>query len=76
MSTDAAHIAHHASYLNSWIKVVEQDPMAIFTAAKAADAICGYLLGLERQRLAMADHAGWVADYERAELAVGGNRAR
>jgi antirestriction protein ArdC len=62
-----AHIAHHASYLNSWIKAIESDSMAIFTAAKNADAISTYLLGLERQRTATPLHAEWVVDYERSE---------
>ena len=62
-----AHIEQHASYLNSWIKAIEKDPMAIFTAAKSAESICSYLLGLERQHSQMSEHAAWVADYERAE---------
>ena len=41
--------------------------MAIFTAAKSAEAIVDYMLGLERQRSQMSGHAEWVADYERAE---------
>lgn len=62
-----AHIDHHASYLRSWISAIERDPMAIFTAAKSAELICGYLLGLERQHRHVSEHAEWVADYERAE---------
>ena len=73
MSEDQAHIQSHASYLNSWIKAIHNDPMAIFTAAKNADRICQYMLGLERKMAAdlkpmSPDHAEWVADYERAEL--------
>lgn len=42
--------------------------MAIFTAAKSAEAICGYLLGLERQHAHTTKHAECIADYERAEI--------
>ena len=62
-----AHIEHHAGYLKSWIRAIERDPMAIFTAAKSAESICGYLLGLERQRAQIDQRAEWVEDYERAE---------
>lgn len=30
----AASIANHAAHLSSWVKAIESDPMAIFTAAK------------------------------------------
>lgn len=64
-----AHIDHHARYLNSWLTAIASDPMAIFTAAKSAESIVAYLLGLERQHAQLADRGEWLADYERAESA-------
>lgn len=66
MSRDAKHIQSHAGYLRGWIKAIETDPMAIFTAAKNADRICEYMLGLERRLAAAASHSEWVADYDAA----------
>lgn len=60
-----AHIDNHAAYLKSWVKAVAADPMAIFSAEKDAKAMAGYMLGLERQRAAMAPHKEWVDEYER-----------
>lgn len=64
-----AHIANHAAYLQSWIKAVRQDPMAIFSAAKDADLIADYVLGLERQHTALAPHREWIEEYEAAPMA-------
>ena len=64
-----AHLEGHASYLRSWIKAIEKDPMAIFTAAKNADKISEYVLGMERQMTAMAPHKEWVAEYDAATIA-------
>lgn len=61
-----AHIDNHAAYLKSWLRVVAADPMAIFSAAKDAEAMAGYMLGLERQRTAMDPHKGWVEEYDRS----------
>lgn len=61
-----AHIDNHAAYLKSWLKVVAADPMAIFSAAKDAEAMAAYMLGLERQRTAMDPHKEWVEEYERS----------
>jgi len=58
------HIANHAAYLQSWIKALRSDPSAIFSAAKDAERIAEYVLGLERKKVAMADHKEWVAEYE------------
>ena len=60
-------IANHAAYLSSWLKAIESDPMAIFTAAKDADLMAEYLLGLEAQLRAERRNAAWLGDYERAE---------
>jgi len=39
----------HAAYVESWIKVLRNDPMEIFRAAAEAEKIQGYVLGLEKQ---------------------------
>lgn len=44
-----AHIDNHAAYLKHWLKAVEDDPMAIFSAAKDAEHMAQYMLGLEKQ---------------------------
>lgn len=59
-----AHIANHAAYLQHWIKVVAADPMAIFSAAKDAELMAEYMLGLERQMTAMDAHKEWLQDYD------------
>lgn len=69
MSQDADHIGQHASYLNSWIKVIGNDPMAIFSAAKDADRMASYMLGLAQENVAMAEHKEWVAEYDGALVA-------
>jgi antirestriction protein ArdC len=60
------HTEQHAAYLRSWIKSIERDPMAIFSAAKDAEAMAEYMLGLERQMTALEPHKEWIAEYERA----------
>lgn len=60
------HLANHAAYLQSWIKVLGSDSMAIFTAAKDAEKMAEYIFGIERQHTAMKEHAEWVAEYEAA----------
>lgn len=65
MPNGQAHRDNHCGYLQSWIKALSKDPMAIFTAAKAADKISEYLLGLERQMVANEVHKEWIADYDR-----------
>ena len=62
----ASHLEDHAKYLRDWIKAIERDPMAIFTAARNAEKISEYVLGLERQATAMRAHAEWVAEYDAA----------
>ena len=66
MSQDADHIKQHASYLNSWVKAISNDPMAIFSAAKDADRMASYLMDLSQQQVAMAEHKDWVAAYDAA----------
>ena len=70
MSQDADHIGQHASYLNSWIKVIGNDPMAIFSAAKDADRMASYMLGLAQENVAMAEHKEWVAAYDGQGIAM------
>jgi antirestriction protein ArdC len=65
MCQDPKHIQAHGAYLRSWIKAIQNDSLAIFTAAKNADRICEYMLALERQHTALAPHKDWVAAYER-----------
>ncbi|MGC4077726.1 MAG: zincin-like metallopeptidase domain-containing protein [Rubrivivax sp.] len=60
------HREQHAAYLRSWVKAIKNDPIAIFSAAKDADRICEYMLGLAMKREAMAPHREWVAEYERS----------
>ena len=60
----ATHLEDHAKYLRGWIKAIERDPMAIFTAAKNAEKISEYVLGLERQMTALAPHKEWIEEYE------------
>jgi antirestriction protein ArdC len=64
-----AHIENHAAYLKHWVKVVAADPMAIFSAAKDADLMASYMLGLEKQRTGMAAHDEWVNEYDNARRA-------
>lgn len=62
----AKHLSNHAAYLQSWIKALSSDSMAIFTAAKDAEKMADYVLGIERQHTAMKEHAEWVAEYDAA----------
>jgi antirestriction protein ArdC/phage/plasmid primase-like uncharacterized protein len=41
---------HHASYLQSWLKVLKQDPYEIFRACGDAERIKQYVLGLEQKQ--------------------------
>ena len=65
----AEHVANHARYLNSWIRVLERDPMAIFSAAKDAELMAGYLLELAAKRESVAAHSEWIQDYDNAMAA-------
>lgn len=58
------HIDNHAAYLKHWVKVVAADPMAIFSAAKDAELMAQYLLGLVQVKAAMGSHEEWVAEYD------------
>lgn len=60
-----AHVENHSAYLRSWIKAIERDPMAVFSAAKDAEAMAEYVLEQERLFTAMAPHKEWIAEYER-----------
>jgi antirestriction protein ArdC len=60
-----AHVENHSAYLKSWIKAIEKDPMAVFSAAKDAEAMAEYVLEQERLFTALAPHKEWVAEYER-----------
>jgi len=73
ITANPSHLQNHAAYLSSWIKCCEKDPMVIFSAAKDAELMAGYLLGLEATKkqeatlaAAMEPHKEWVKEYERA----------
>ena len=61
-----AHVENHSAYLRSWVKAIKKDPMAVFSAAKDADLICDYMLGLVQKREALAEHLKWIAERESA----------
>ena len=44
----AEHLVDHAKYLRGWVKAIEKDPIAISPAAKNAENISEYVLGLEK----------------------------
>lgn len=58
-------MASHAGYLQSWVKALTKDSSAIFAAAKNAERITEYVLGLERQATAMQERVECVAECER-----------
>lgn len=62
------HLANHAGYLQSWIKALSKDPFAISTAAKAADKVSEYVLGFEREAVAINEHTEWLAEYDATPL--------
>lgn len=64
-----AHIDNHAAYLKSWLKVAAADPMAIFSAARDAEYMAGYMLELEKQRSAIGQHQEWIEEYDNARSA-------
>lgn len=43
--------SQHASYVESWIKVLKDDPMEIFRAAADAEKINSFVLGLEQEQV-------------------------
>ena len=58
------HFANHVGYLQSWIKAIHKDPIAIFSAAKDAEQMAEYIMGIERKKSAMAEHSEWIAEYD------------
>lgn len=69
LAMDEDHVRNHAAYLNSWIKNLKRDPMAIFSAAKDAELMASYMLALEAKLTALADHSAWICSYDKAENA-------
>lgn len=61
-----AHLRNHRAYLQHWVRMLSTDPMAIFTAAKDAELMAEYMLGLERQMAAMDTHKEWSQGYDQA----------
>lgn len=45
----------HASYVQSWIKVLQNDPLEVFRAASDAEKIQTFVLGLEQQQIQTQD---------------------
>jgi antirestriction protein ArdC len=41
----------HAAYGKSWVRVLKEDPKEILRAARDADKISNYVLGLEKERM-------------------------
>lgn len=46
---------HHAAYVASWIKALQEDPREVFRAAADSEKITAFVLGLEKQR-SLDDH--------------------
>jgi antirestriction protein ArdC len=67
MAMSQAHIDNHAAYLNSWIKAISNNPMALFSAAKDAELMSAYMLELAAKRQAGLAHKDWVEGYDREE---------
>ena len=44
LQPDEEHINNHAAYIQNWIKVLTDEPEALFAAIKNADAIENYIL--------------------------------
>lgn len=70
-----ANIDNHAQYLNAWIKSLSAHPMAVFSAAKDAELMATYMLGLEAKLTATAAHQEWIADFDQAHAAQEQERA-
>lgn len=67
-------IENHASYIESWISLLQKDKREIFRAASDAQKIANFLTGRDikakpaNETQAMSDDAkSWVADYDQAE---------
>jgi antirestriction protein ArdC len=71
MMGDELGIGHdpgqHVAYVESWIKVLQDDPLEVFRAASAAEKIQTYVLGLAQQQTAQQEDV-------RAHSASRGNR--
>ncbi len=50
----ASQIPNHASYIDSWLKVLKNDKRAIFTAASQASKAHGYIMAFQEQQQAAA----------------------
>lgn len=42
--------SHHAAYVGSWIKALQEDPREIFRAAADAEKIASYIMALEQEK--------------------------
>lgn len=52
----------HVAYVQSWIKVLEDDPLEIFRAAADAEKIQGFVMGLENKQVEEVDLYNRIAD--------------
>nr|WP_248697806.1 zincin-like metallopeptidase domain-containing protein [Pseudomonas syringae] len=54
----------HASYVQSWIKALQSDPLEIFRAAADAEKIQTYVLGFEQKVIQSMDNNAQQDDYQ------------
>lgn len=57
-------VGQHAAYVQSWIKVLKEDPMEIVHAAKDAQGIMEYVRSLEREQTIQKDIASLKETYQ------------
>ncbi len=55
----------HAAYVQSWVQVLKEDPKEILRAARDADKISSYVLGLEKDR--MSDNVEKIPEVPRSQ---------
>lgn len=57
-------VGQHAAYVQSWIKVLKEDPMEIVHAAKDSQRIMEYVKGFEREQSIQKDIATLKETYQ------------
>ncbi len=58
----------HAAYVGSWIKALQDDPLALFRAAADAEKIQGFVLGLEQSREQVMDRESTPPKTQQIEI--------
>lgn len=58
----------HAAYVESWIKVLKNDPLEIFRAAADAEKIQGFVLGLEQEQIQTQNESQQLATTQPAPV--------